>query len=115
MKARKKKMSHITIEQLQNILSWVYKALSASVIPLLYWLNSISIENAVIKNNMYVMQQQISKIDYQLYEVKREMINNQVLDARAQQGLKDLEKSIDGVQRNLTEIQKILIQHEEDK
>jgi septal ring factor EnvC (AmiA/AmiB activator) len=99
-------------EQIEKIVSWLYKALSATVLPLLYWLNSISIENALIKNNMEVVKTQIVKMDYQIYEIKKEISEDKVIDAQTRQNLKDIEKNIDHVQKNLSEIQTILLNRE---
>jgi hypothetical protein len=99
-------------EQIEKIMSWIYKGLSATVIPLLYWLNSISVENAVINTKLYTLQNQIQRIDYQVYEIKKEINNDSILDAQSRQSIKDIEKNIDNVQKNLVEIQGILIKGE---
>ena len=99
-------------EQIEKIMAWIYKGLSATVIPLLYWLNSISVENAVINTKLYTLQNQIQRIDYQVYEIKKEINNDSILDAQSRQSIKDIEKNIDNVQKNLVEIQGILIKGE---
>jgi chromosome segregation ATPase len=99
-------------EQIEKIMSWIYKGLSATVIPLLYWLNSISVENAVINTKLYTLQNQIQRIDYQVYEIKKEINSDAIQDAQSRQSIKDIEKNIDNVQKNLVEIQGILIKGE---
>jgi chromosome segregation ATPase len=99
-------------EQIEKIMSWIYKGLSATVIPLLYWLNSISVENAVINTKLYTLQNQIQRIDYQVYEIKKEINSDAIQDAQSRQSIKDIEKNIDNVQKNLVEIQNILIKGE---
>jgi len=99
-------------EQIEKIMSWIYKGLSATVIPLLYWLNSISVENAVINTKLYTLQNQIQRIDYQVYEIKKEINSDAIQDAQSRQSIKDIEKNIDNVQKNLVDIQNILIKGE---
>lgn len=91
-------------------ISWAMKGLSASVLPLIYWLNEISVENAVLENQVINIQNKINQIEYQVYEVKKDVVNDKVMDARTEQALKDIEKDINSIEKNLNEIQKILIE-----
>ena len=86
------------------------KGLSASVLPLIYWLNEISVDNAVLENQVINIQNKINQIEYQVYEVKKDVVNDKVMDARTEQALKDIEKDINSIEKNLNEIQKILIE-----
>lgn len=97
-------------EQMRKWISWAMKGLSASVLPLIYWLNEISIENAVLENQVINIQNKINQIEYQVYEVKKDVVNDKVMDARTEQALKDIEKDINSIEKNLNEIQKILIE-----
>ncbi len=107
-------MTNFNSEQLEKIMSWLYKGLSATVLPLLYWLNSISIENAVINNKIATLQNQVFGIEYQVYEIKKELNNDSIQDAESRQNLKDIEKNIDNVQKNLLKIQELLIKNKEN-
>lgn len=97
-------------EQIRKWISWAMKGLSASVLPLIYWLNEISVENAVLENQVINIQNKINQIEYQVYEVKKDVVNDKVMDARTEQALKDIEKDINSIEKNLNEIQKILIE-----
>jgi hypothetical protein len=97
-------------EQVRKWISWAMKGLSASVLPLIYWLNEISVENAVLENQVINIQNKINQIEYQVYEVKKDVVNDKVMDARTEQALKDIEKDINSIEKNLNEIQKILIE-----
>jgi hypothetical protein len=97
-------------EQMRKWISWAMKGLSASVLPLIYWLNEISVENAVLENQVINIQNKINQIEYQVYEVKKDVVNDKVMDARTEQALKDIEKDINSIEKNLNEIQKILIE-----
>ena len=97
-------------EQVRRWISWAMKGLSASVLPLIYWLNEISVDNAVLENQVINIQNKINQIEYQVYEVKKDVVNDKVMDARTEQALKDIEKDINSIEKNLNEIQKILIE-----
>jgi len=97
-------------EQMRRWISWAMKGLSASVLPLIYWLNEISVDNAVLENQVINIQNKINQIEYQVYEVKKDVVNDKVMDARTEQALKDIEKDINSIEKNLNEIQKILIE-----
>mgnify|MGYP001404228508 FL=1 len=97
-------------EQMRKWISWAMKGLSASVLPLIYWLNEISVDNAVLENQVINIQNKINQIEYQVYEVKKDVVNDKVMDARTEQALKDIEKDINSIEKNLNEIQKILIE-----
>jgi len=97
-------------EQIRKWISWAMKGLTASVLPLIYWLNEISVENAVLENQVIYIQNKINQIEYQIYEVKKDVVNDKVMDARTEQALKEIEKDIISIEKNLNEIQKILIE-----
>ena len=97
-------------EQVRRWISWAMKGLSASVLPLIYWLNEISVDNSVLENQVINIQNKINQIEYQVYEVKKDVVNDKVMDARTEQALKDIEKDINSIEKNLNEIQKILIE-----
>ena len=104
------KMTEKQNEQMRKWISWAMKGLSASVLPLIYWLNEISVDNAVLENQVINIQNKINQIEYQVYEVKKDVVNDKVMDARTEQALKDIEKDINSIEKNLNEIQKILIE-----
>jgi hypothetical protein len=100
-------------QQNEQIKKWVgisLKGLSASVLPLLYWLNDISVENAILENQIITIQAKINQIDYEVYEIKKDIVVNKVTGAKTEQSLKDIEKDINGIEKNLDDIQKILLE-----
>lgn len=103
----------MTTQQNEQIKKWVglsLKGLSASVLPLLYWLNDISVENAILENQIITIQAKINQIDYEVYEIKKDIVVNKVTGAKTEQSLKDIEKDINGIEKNLDDIQKILLE-----
>lgn len=61
---------------------------------------------------MEIVKSQVVKMDYQIYEIKKDISEDKVIDAQTRQNLKDIEKNIDHVQKNLSEIQSILLNRE---
>jgi len=97
-------------EQIRKWISWFLKGLSASVLPLLYWLNDMSVKNAILENQVIMIQNKINQMDYEVYEIKKDVVNNKVQDSKTEQALKDIEKDINSIEKNLNEIQKILLE-----
>lgn len=80
-------------------IDWGFKILSVAIIPLLVWVNSVSVETALLK-------EKVSSHDRHLDRVKERMVEVR-LNAQALQQIKaDLQET----SRMLEEIKSILIQ-----
>lgn len=85
-------------EQQEKMFELIFKILSALIIPILLWVNNMSVSQALMKDH-------IENNKEQLKECKREVIKVQLNS----QSLEQVKKDIDHTTKNLEEIRKLIL------
>lgn len=88
----------ITSEMIWN---WLFKASSVSVIPLLIWLNSISIDYSLLKERVEGMSEEIKDSHDKIRQLE-------ISQARTEQSLTNIQSSVKDIQDTVKEIYRLI-------
>lgn len=88
----------ITSEMIWN---WLFKASSASVIPLLIWINSISVDYSLLKERVEGMSGEIKDSHDKIRQLE-------ISQARTEQSLTNIQSSVKDIQDTVKEIYRLI-------
>lgn len=83
------------------IWQWVFKIMSATIVPLLIWLNSLSVDYSLLKDKVEGLQQEVKDS----HDKIRQLEINQ---ARTDQSLMNIQSSVKDIQDTVKEIYRLI-------
>ncbi len=85
----------------EMIWSWVFKAVSATIIPLLIWINSISVDYSLLK-------EKVEGIEAEVKDSHDKIRILEINQAKAEQSLTNIQSSVKDIQDTVKEIYRLI-------